>query len=256
MGFFFLSKVLSFLLSPILWVVVIMLYALFTKDKVRSRKYTLIALAVLYLCSNSFLVDECYRAWEPVTTDYAMKTNDYKAAIVLGGIGDIDLRRKNINFGYNADRLFQVLPLYKQGYVQHIVFTGGSGSIEFPEKKEGVYVKKYLLSISIPDSAIVVESESRNTYQNAVNTKHILDSMGLRGRFLLVTSGVHMPRAVAIFKKAGFDSIDPFVTNRHSGARRYTPDHLLVPNPGAMTSLQHLLHEWVGYMVYKLKGYA
>jgi uncharacterized SAM-binding protein YcdF (DUF218 family) len=256
MLFFYFSKLLAFLLSPMFWAFVLLVYALFTKNPQRERKLLISALVVLYLSSNSFLVDECYRAWEPVTRDYVMHRNEYKAAIVLGGIGDIDLRRKQINFGYSGDRLFQVLPLYHKGYIQRIVFTGGSGSIEFPEKKEGLYVKKYLLSITIPDSALIVESESRNTYQNAVFTKHILDSIGLQGKFLLVTSGTHMPRSLAIFKKAGFENIDPFVTNRHSGNRRFTPDHLLIPNPGAMMSLQNLIHEWVGYLIYKLRGYA
>ncbi len=256
MLFFYLSKLLAFLLSPMFWAFVLLVYALFTKNPQRAKKLLISALVVLYLCSNSFLVDECYRAWEPVTKDYVMHENEYAAAIVLGGIGDIDLRRKQINFGYSGDRLFQVLPLYHKGYIQRVVFTGGSGSIEFPEKKEGLYVKKYLLSIGIPDSALLVESESRNTYQNAVFTKHLLDSAGLHGKFLLVTSGSHMPRSLAIFKKAGFTNIDPFVTNRHSGNRRFTPDHLLIPNPGAMMSLQGLIHEWLGFLIYKLRGYA
>jgi len=256
MAFFYLSKLLAFLLSPMFWAFVFLVYAVFTKNTVRARKLLITALCILYLSANSFLVDECFRAWEPVTKDYRMNKNDYQAAIILGGIGDIDLRRNQINFGYSADRLFQVLPLYHKGYLQHIVFTGGSGSIEFPEKKEGLYVKKYLLSIGIPDSVLIIESESRNTYQNAINTKRMLDSLKLDGRFLLVTSGSHMPRSLAIFNKAGFKHIDPFVTNRHSGNRRFTLDHLLVPNPGAMVSLQQLIHEWVGFLIYKLRGYA
>lgn len=256
MLFFYLSKLLAFLLSPMFWAFGVLVYALLTKNPQRAKKMMITSLLILYLCSNSFLVDECYRAWEPVTKDYLMQKNEYAAAIVLGGIGDIDLRRKQINFGSGGDRLFQVLPLYHKGYIQHIVFTGGSGSIEFPEKKEGLYVKKYLLSIGVPDSVLFIESESRNTYQNAMLTKQLLDSVGLKGKFLLVTSGSHMPRSLAIFKKAGFEHIDPFVTNRHSGYRRFTPDHLLVPNPGAMMSLQALFHEWVGFIIYKLRGYA
>lgn len=256
MIFFYFSKLLSFLISPLFWAFVFLVYALITKNPTRSRRMLIAGVCILYLSSNSFLVDECFRAWEPVTKDYQMQKEQYQAAIVLGGIGDIDLRRKQINFGYSADRLFQVLPLYHQSFVRRIVFTGGSGSIEFPEKREGLYVKKYLLSIGIPDSSLIVESESRNTYQNAINTKHLLDSLGIQGRFLLVTSGVHMPRSLAIFKKAGFQQIDPFVTNRHSGNRRFTPDHLLIPNPGAIMSLQYLIHEWVGFLIYKFRGYA
>lgn len=211
---------------------------------------------ILYLSSNSFLVDECFRAWEPTTPDYDLMDTKYEGAIVLGGIGDPDLRLKKINFGHSGDRLFQTISLYHKGRIDKIIFTGGSGSIEFPEKKEGIFVKDYLNSIKIPDSAMVIESLSRNTYENAVFTKKILDSLNIHGNFLLVTSGYHMPRAMATFKKAGYDSLTPYITNRSSGLRRFTPDHLLLPNPNAMLGLQILIHEWMGYLTYKMKGYA
>ncbi|MCC6370329.1 MAG: YdcF family protein [Bacteroidia bacterium] len=254
--FFFLSKLIGFVFSPIVWIVALLLYSFKTKIETRARKLRITALSALYLCCNSFFVDECFRLWEPVTPDYDLMTTKYQGAIVLGGIGDIDLRLEKINFGYSGDRLFQTLPLYHKGRIQKIIFTGGSGSIEFPEKKEGIYVKKYLRDIGIADSAMVIEKQSRNTYENAVFTKKILDSLHLEGPFLLVTSGYHMPRSMAIFKKAGYKNIYPYVTNRSSGIRRFTFDHLFIPNPGSMFALDFLIHEWVGFAIYKLKGYA
>ena len=103
---------------------------------------------------------------------------------------------------------------------------------------------------------MIFESESKNTYENAVYTKKILDSLNLKGNFLLVTSGYHMPRAMAVFKKAGFTNLSPYITNRSSGLRRFTFDHLFIPNPGALIGLDMLIHEWIGYLTYKLKGYA
>ena len=234
----------------------LLLYSFKTKVEGRAKKLRIAAVIVLYVCSNSFLVDECFRAWEPVTPDYDLMTNTYDGAIVLGGIGDVDLRLKKLNFGHSGDRLFQTLALYHKGRIKKIIFTGGSGSIEFPEKKEGIYVKKYLSSIHVPDSAMIFESESKNTYENAVYTKKILDSLNLKGNFLLVTSGYHMPRAMAVFKKAGFTNLSPYITNRSSGLRRFTFDHLFIPNPGALIGLDMLIHEWIGYLTYKLKGYA
>lgn len=254
--FFYLSKLVAFLFSPLTWVFVLLLYSFKTKVEGRAKKLRIAAVIVLYVCSNSFLVDECFRVWEPVTPDYDLMTNTYDGAIVLGGIGDVDLRLKKLNFGHSGDRLFQTLALYHKGRIKKIIFTGGSGSIEFPEKKEGIYVKKYLSSIHIPDSAMIFESESKNTYENAVNTKKILDSLNLKGNFLLVTSGYHMPRAMAVFKKAGFSNLSPYITNRSSGLRRFTFDHLFIPNPGALIGLDMLIHEWIGYLTYKLKGYA
>src|SRR6185436_19436748 len=100
-------------------------------------------------------------------------------------------------------RLFQALELYHRGRLKKIMFSGGSGSIRYPNHKEGLYVKKYLQTIHIPDSALIIESESKNTLENARFSKKILDSLKLNGSILLVTSAFHMPRALACFKKAG-----------------------------------------------------
>jgi uncharacterized SAM-binding protein YcdF (DUF218 family) len=254
--FFYASKMLSFVLSPLTWVFGLLLAAVVVRKERRSGKLLIAATVVLYLCSNSFLVDECYRAWEPVTEDHDLLDTKYDGAIILGGLGNVDLRLKKINFSMSADRLFQVLPLYYNKRVRRIIFTGGSGSIEFPEKREGIYVKSYLNAIGIPDSSLIIESTSKNTRENALNTRKILDSLSIKGNYLLVTSGFHMRRAMAVFKKAGFTSITPYVTNRSSGVRRFTADHLLIPNSGALFGLEALLHEWVGMLVYKLRGYA
>lgn len=254
--FFYLSKLLAFILSPMIWVIALWAYSFVTKIESRAKKLRFAGFVILYLCSNSFLVDECFRAWEPVTPDYELMDTKYEGAIILGGIGDVDLRLKKINFGMSGDRVFQTLPLYHNGRIKKIIFTGGSGSIEFPEKREGLFVRRYLNSINIPDSALVIESMSKNTYENAVFTKKLLDSLNIKGHFLLVTSGYHMPRSMAVFKKAGFTDISPYVTNRSSGIRRYSFDHLFLPNPPALISLDLLIHEWVGFLTYKLKGYA
>ena len=113
-----------------------------------------------------------------------------------------------------------------------------------------------LKSINIPDSAMIIENESKNTYENAVFTKKILDSLKINGNFLLVTSGYHMRRSMAVFKKAGYKNLTPYVTNRVSGIRRFSFDHLLIPNQDALFTLQILIHEWLGYLVYKIRGYA
>ncbi len=254
--FFYLSKLVAFLFSPLVWVFILLIWSFRAKVEGRPRKLRIVAVLLLYACSNAFLVDECFRAWEPVTPDYDLMDTKYEGAIVLGGIGDIDLRLKKINFGHSGDRLFQTLPLYYKGRIKRIIFTGGSGSIEFPEKKEGFFVRKYLNSIHFPDSGLVIENESKNTYENAVFTKKILDSLNIDGNFLLVTSAYHMPRAMAIFKKAGYKNVTPYITNRSSGLRRFTFDHLFIPNPGALFAFEFLIHEWIGFITYKIKGYA
>lgn len=253
--FFYLSKILAFLISPLCCAFILFVWSFKTKVEGRSKKLILIGFLILYIGSNSFIVDELFRMYEPnvVAFDTSKK---YSGAIVLGGIGSIDMGLQKINFGYSADRLFQTLPLAYSKNIDYLIFTGGSGSIEYPDHKEAIFVKKYLKSIHFPDSSILIESNSRNTYENAKFTKRIVDSINSSGNYLLVTSAYHMPRSLAVFKKAGYKNITPFITNKLSGARRITFDHLFIPNPDALYALQFLIHEWVGFIVYKVKGYA
>src|SRR6185436_20407276 len=124
--FFFLSKLLGFIISPIVWVFGLLVYSFFTKIETRAKKLRIAAIVVLYLCCNSFLVDELFRAYEPVTPDYDFMKTHYDGAIVLGGIGEVDMRLKKINFTHSGDRLFQTLQLYKTGRIDKIIYTGGS----------------------------------------------------------------------------------------------------------------------------------
>lgn len=253
--FFFFSKVLTFLFSPLVWFFGLMIWSLKTKHEQRRKRLQVIAIIFLYFCSNSFVIDELARSWEFHTADYYLMNTKYDVAIVLGGIGRIDERQKRFDFQYSGDRLFQALELYHKGRVKKIMFTGGSGSIRYPEHKEALYVKKYLNAIHIPDSSLIIESNSKNTYENAVFSKKILDSLGFKGSVLLVTSAYHMKRSMAVFKKAGYTNVTPYVTNRISGPRRFEWDHCFIPNAESLATLNFLIHEWIGYAIYKVKGY-
>jgi uncharacterized SAM-binding protein YcdF (DUF218 family) len=170
-------------------------------------------------------------------------------------MGRIDERQQRFDFTHSGDRLFQTLPMYFQKRVGKILITGGSGSISKPKQREAIYIKKYLKAILIPDSNIIIENNSKNTYENAVFTKHILDSMQFNGSILLVTSSFHMRRSLAIFNKAGFKNVTPYVTNKISGLRKYEIDHCFIPNIEAIATLNLILHEILGYITYKAKGY-
>ncbi|MES2567652.1 MAG: YdcF family protein [Bacteroidota bacterium] len=209
----------------------------------------------MFVISNSFLVDELVRAWEYTDDDIYLKDTRYDLAIVLGGMGRIDERQKRFDFGYSGDRLFQTLELYHKKRVSKLLVTGGSGSISKPHHREAAYIKKYLQAISIPDSSIIIENESKNTYENGIYTKRILDSLQFKGSILLVTSSFHMRRSLAIFQKAGYKNLTPYVTNKITGLRKFEFDYCFIPNTDALFSLNLIIHEIVGFVMYKVKGY-
>lgn len=253
--FFFLSKILAFLIAPYTWLFFGLLWLLKKLWQTPYRKWVLTFTVFMYIISNSFLVDEVVRAWEYTDDDIYLKNTHYDLAIVLGGMGRIDERQERFDFNYSGDRLFQTLELYYKKRVDKILISGGSGSISKPNHREAIYVKKYLMNISVPDSNIIIENNSKNTYENAVFTKHLLDSMQFKGSILLVTSSFHMRRSLAIFKKAGYKNITPYITNKITGPRKFEFDYCFIPNLEALFGLNLILHEMIGYATYKLKGY-
>lgn len=253
--FFILSKILAFLIAPYTWLFFGLIFLVKKLWNTPYKKWILGFTIFTYIISNSFLVDELVRAWEYCDDDIYLKDTKYDLAIVLGGMGRIDERQDRFDFGNSGDRLFQTLELYHKKRVGKLLITGGSGSISKPHHREAAYIKKYLKNIAIPDSNIIIENNSKNTYENAIFTKKILDSLHFKGSILLVTSSFHMRRSLAIFEKAGYKNVTPYVTNKITGIRKFDFDYFFIPNVETIFNLNLILHEIVGYVIYRAKGY-
>lgn len=253
--FFILSKILDFMLMPITWVFALLLIAVITKNIKRKKRIMLAALATLYLFSNKFIFDEAMRLWEEPAKTYE-ELERYDMAIVLGGMVNIDLTYDRLQFSRGSDRFLQALDLYKKGIVKKIFISGGSGSLIHPKLREGPLIARYIVQLGIPEEDILTEGISKNTYENAVQTKKVLTAYNMENsRLLLVTSGFHLKRAKACFEKAGLE-VETYAADRYTGERRYHFDHLLLPDAETFFNWEVLLHEWVGFVVYKIMGYC
>ncbi len=252
--FFILSKILAFIITPLIWIIFLMIIGLYTKNDELRKKCFRWSLVITLLFSNAFLFDEVSRAWEIPAKPYS-ELKVYDAGIVLGGMIVYDPAMARLQFYRGTDRLLQAVELYKLGVIKKIVFTGGSGSILHPELKEGNYVKRYLLTLGIPENDILIEKESQNTRENALFTKALIEKKKLSGEFLLITSGFHMRRSLGCFEVAGMVT-EPYSTDRYAGPRKFEFDHMFIPNLSIMNDWNNLIHELVGYFTYKLMGYA
>lgn len=252
--FFALSKLLAFIVTPAIWVIALIAVAVFSKNEKRRKKCLLWGFGLLLFFTNGFVFTECMRVWEiPATETKDLKK--YEAGIVLGGMSTYDEQLDRVQFFRGVDRLLQAVELYRKGTIRKIVFTGGSGLLLHPEMKEGVYLKRYLFYFNIPEEDFIIESESKNTRENAMLTKSLLEKEHISGNFLLITSGFHMRRSVGCFNKAGIPT-EPYSTDRYSFERRFEFDHLFVPNISALDGWNTLIHEVVGYVTYRIMGYA
>jgi uncharacterized SAM-binding protein YcdF (DUF218 family) len=253
--FFILSKILSFLITPLVWVVIFLVVSLIIKDQKKSKKFLITGVCILFFFTNSFMAYEFIRLWEiPVQNKASLKTS-YDVGIVLGG-GMVVLDKKNdrLIFQNNTDRIIQAIDLYKSKTVKKLLLSSGSGSVKFRNMLEAVLLKKYLINIGIPQEDIIVDSTSDNTYQNAVNSAIILKRDFPKGNYLLITSAFHMKRSVKCFKKQGITA-DIYCTNKIAGDRRFDFDMLIIPDTEALTLWNKLLHEILGYFTYYCMGY-
>jgi uncharacterized SAM-binding protein YcdF (DUF218 family) len=252
--FFALSKLLSFIITPSLWIITLLAIAVFSKKAVWKKKCLCWGFGLLLFFSNGFLFAEFVRLWETPAIPIPIEKK-YEAGIVLGGMSIYDEKLDRVQFFRGVDRLLQAMELYRKGVIGKIIFTGGSGMLLHPELKEGKYLERYFHYFNIPENDFVIEAESKNTHENALFTKQIIDKKHIKGDFLLITSAFHMKRSLGCFEKAGILA-DPYSTDRYGGVRKFEFDHLFIPNISALDGWGVLIHEIVGYITYKIMGYA
>ena len=172
--------------------------------------------------------------------------------IVLGGAISPRLsdtwQQSELNGG--AERLTNFLYLANLYPSAQLVFTGGNGSVNEQEFKEAEIAQILFDQLGLAERAIIYESESRNTYENVINSKALL-SPGADENWLLVTSAFHMPRSVGIFCQQQW-LVQPYPVDHYS-----TTDDLLrieFDFAGNLNTLRIALREWVGLLAYRITG--
>jgi len=245
--FYITSKLLAFLSKPIFWVFILLISALIFKTK--RRKLLIYTISIFWVFSNSFIADSCARIWE---TPRYTPIEIYDVGIVLGGIADYDNITQAHNFNKHADRIMDAQQLYHQGKIKKILISGGSGWLFNDGYIEANAMRDYLLLNQIPDEDILIENTSRNTKENAFNSAKILKKEYPNGTFLLITSANHMKRAKFCFEKAGIIT-QAFSTDCTTSYTNFSAEYVLLPRFEALEKWEGLIHEWIGYLVYKIK---
>jgi uncharacterized SAM-binding protein YcdF (DUF218 family) len=252
--FFWLSKILSFLITPLTWIFICLLCALFLKNPKYKKRFLIASLVLFMIFTNSYLTNIVLHSWEEPAVPQKNLHKNYEAAIVLGGVSFWDHTLNRIQFSRSSDRVFQSLELYHLGYVKKLIIVGGSGSIVYPNDKESIEIKAYLMNIGFKSEDVIIEDKSRNTFENAKFTKELLDSLKMKGPYIMVTSGFHMKRAQQCFRKFGIEST-PYSTDRYSGEMIFELEKLFIPNTACIQAWDVLLHEFFGFVVYYFSGF-
>lgn len=173
--------------------------------------------------------------------------------IVLGGgfDGAINLARGGYDVNSGGDRFLEAAVLARRYPNAKIVISGGTGTLVLDGEGDADTAPKLFEALGIPASRLILEKESRNTYENVENIRQLV-SPGPDETWLLVTSAFHMPRSVGLFRKAAFPVVPWPVDYRTSGAEGIG---VMRDNPAdSLQTTTTAIREWIGLIAYKFVG--
>lgn len=253
--FFVLSKTLNYLTMPLV-IVSLLLLASWVIRKTKWKKRLFVAGVCLFLFwTNEFIANELMLLWEVPPTPFEEVHKSYDWGIVLSGVAKSEMEPDDrVYFNKGADRVTHAVQLYKKGLLKKILISGGSGRLLKIGEREANDLSSAMIMMGVNSADIVVESNSRNTHESAVEVKKILEKISRPEDCLLITSGFHMRRSLGCFAKGGWPT-DVFSTDFLTHKRTFTFDVLFIPKLEALIIWQHLIKEIVGYVSYSAVGY-
>lgn len=255
--FFAISKILPALLYPLPLVLLVIFVSSWWIKKNPVRWVMRIVVLLLWTLSTPWAADSISRWWETPRSARVDLPPVSDAAIVLGGLSDPTVTNaEHWEFNKAVERLTEAVALYREGRVKALLITSGSGDLLNQQAKEAPGLAAWALAMGVPQQALIVESASRNTRENATLSLPLADERGLLS-FVLVTSAVHMPRSAAIFKKAGYDKEGRTLVLWPVDTQQSDPRFPLniVPDPSALSTVQAVIREMLGYAIYWAQGY-
>jgi len=257
---FIVAKFLAFATQPLAWAALLLVLALLRMqgktraNSHRGRGLIFSALFVLLVQGWEPLPDALLRQLEttyPAQQPGASLKN-FTGVIVLGGALEPSYVLKGNNqpaLNSAAERMTMPLSLLRQHPHLRLLFTGGEGELFAHGSSEAERAKLFFDSLGVPPQQVLYESKSRTTFENATLSA-VLPGINPSQPWLLLTSASHMPRAMAAFKKAGWN-VTPYPVDFQSGEA--TPWSQYSMAQGAR-KWKLALHEIFGLWAYQLSG--
>jgi uncharacterized SAM-binding protein YcdF (DUF218 family) len=178
------------------------------------------------------------------------------AVVVLGGMLSPS-RRDPFGFQFSsaADRIITGIELVRREQAPLLVLGGGGGwRTDQTEWDEAQLLENWMAAWGIPDADRIALLRSRDTREEAVRVRKLLDEKGWE-RIILVTSGYHMKRALATFNNLEIPA-EPFACD-FIGVSRLERGLPYGPFP-RLEGFKHLdiyLREKIGWWYYRWKGW-
>ncbi|MFV0369732.1 MAG: YdcF family protein [Hyphomicrobiaceae bacterium] len=258
--FYTAGKVLTFFLQPssLIWIMLVAglaLCALWPRLRRTGLWMCGIALLAMFVAGLSPLANALILPLEnrfPEMSAAAIK-QPVAGIILLGGAEDgwVTSGRNTLALNEAAERITETARLATQFPDAKIAVTGGAARV-FGKGEEGsTAVADLLRDLGVASARLVVETRSRNTFENATLTLPLIGAQPGE-TWLLVTSAYHIPRAVGVFRNAGLNVMAFPVDYRLRG-----PEDLarwFRSLPAGLKRFDLVAKEWMGLIAYRLAG--
>lgn len=215
-----------------------------------SWTFSLAWVGLLVLVSAPRVVNPMVDAWE---TQYPLdKTcGDDSALVVLaGGLDRRATEPSQTEYLYPSShiRSSRAASMASAELMAPIVVSGKG----LYQVSEAEMMTAYLTQRGIDEVRIVMDGASGNTHESAVNVAALVAENGWDSSVRLVTSALHMPRAMGVFEKNG---LAPCAIPVEFLAVLDVPWFALMPQTTALAKFRTYLHERIGVFVYRSKGW-
>jgi uncharacterized SAM-binding protein YcdF (DUF218 family) len=177
------------------------------------------------------------------------------AVVVLGG-GVDTVSAANVVLGQlttiTALRVLEGVRVYNAGGTPFVIVSGGVPDPRRGLRPESALMAAALAEAGVPPDRVLQDREAKTTHDHPRTVAPLLGAHQVR-RFVLVTSPTHMRRALAVFRKAGFDPI-PSVSLIRS--EHLAPLPWLRPNDESMLLSNSAVYDYLAWVEYWLRGWV
>jgi uncharacterized SAM-binding protein YcdF (DUF218 family) len=262
--FTFLSKFLPLFIYPLgLATLLLLISLIFWKKRKIAIIFMLVAFAFLFLGGNKYVAYSLARSleWQYLPTSTPKNAD---VIVVLGGATEPALApRPEVELNAAADRLVHGAALYHQGVANHVLLSGGDiDFLTLSSVSPASDMESIMEMLGVPADAMWLQGKSQNTYEDALYSCQMIKEKGAKV-IVLVTSAIHMPRAIGVFKKQGCDVIPSpadFSVTQAAWTNLWSSDWQeflinLVPNYSNLSLTTKALKEYIGWWTYRFKGW-
>jgi uncharacterized SAM-binding protein YcdF (DUF218 family) len=255
----YLSKILPLFVMPVSVVLMLSVVALVMLQRGMKRAASsvlAVAISLLWIASTPMVAEGLYRGLESRHPAQSLdRVPEADCIVLLGGaVGAPLAPRVEADLGDPIDRVYKSAQLYRAGKARSLIVTAGNQPWSQSPWAEADLIRDLLMEWGVPKDAIFLEGSSRNTRENAIYSKNLIDSIHCK-ESLLVTSAAHMPRALAAFRSVNA-SVIPVSTDVRIIEKNVPGAMDFLPSAGALAMTSDAIREWIGQWVYSLQGWG